>query len=1229
MPTTDQELAQAKDLFVANSAIMHQVVNGDDTTSVAIQGGSIDSIKKLQKNILGDYSGLAAALADVAEIAENVANKATDFTTVDDVHYPTVKAVKGAIDAALVGVLNDRGSYDASGNTFPSAGGSGDAGAVRKGDMWYVAVAGILGGVSYNHGDSIRAMVDNPGQSGGNWDGMESNLGYVPYNATNPAGYTANSTDAVLLARANHTGTQPAATIVESATQVFVTPAEKAAVTHTNRAALDAVSGNNTGDETQTTILNKLGATVVTGANTGDQTLAGLGGEAAANKVTNFSAPSDVQFPTSLAVKTLVDASTVGLLNDRGNFDASVNTFPTVGGSGLAGAVRKGDMWFISVAGTLGGVAYNKGDSIRALADAPAQVAANWDGLESNIGYVPYNATNPSGFTANQTDAYLLDRTHHTGTQPAATIVESGTQVFVAPAEKTAITHTNRAALDLVSGTNTGDETLATLKTKLGVTTLSGANTGDETQTTILTKLGATAVTGSNTGDQTLAGLGGEPTANKATDFTALDNTHFPTTLAVKTAIDARLTGVLNDRGNFDASVNAFPAANGSGNAGAIQKGDFYYISVAGSMGGVAVNIGDSVRALANAPGQTVASWNVLESNIGYVPYNATNPAGYTANSTDAVLLARANHTGTQPAATIVESATQVFVAPAEKTAITHANRAALDLVAGTNTGDETKAGILTKLGATAVTGSNTGDETQATILTKVGATALTGSNTGDETQAGILGKLGIASISGVNTGDQTLASLGAEAVANKATDFTVVNNTKYPTVQAVKAYADSLVAGAVVDCGNWDASGNVFPTTGGTGAAGAIAKGNLFFVSVAGVLGGLAVNIGDSFRALSAAPGQTAAGWDVLESNIGYVPANATTVLLKDGSVAMTGALQTPGLKVVPATLTAPVSVDVTAASITAGSTGAGSAVNITAGDAATASTNQLGGAVVIKSGKGVGSNAGTPAAGRGGPVTITAGDGSPVSAGGLMNINAGNGGATGGSGGAVAISAGGATSGNGGAVSITAGASAAGPGGAVQVTAGGGTAGAGAVTINAGVATSSGISGSVSIAAGVGSSAVSGGSVSIAAGTASGSAVPGKVTVNAPGGMVLTGGQSFTQIDKGSAGAGTTVTFDATASVAYKATVAAAQTWAFVWPATGILSELAIEVVNGGAAAITFPASVQWPLPTTGAPAASFSAYLTAIGRSPASLQASGTDTLIFWTTNGGTTVTGKIGN
>ena len=59
--------------------------------------------------------------------------------------------------------------------------------------------------------------------------------------------------------------------------------------------------------------------------------------------------------------------------------------------------------------------------------------------------------------------------------------------------------------LTAISGTNTGDETLATIKAKLDVTILSGDNSGDETSTTIKTKLGVSTLSGSNTGDQDLS----------------------------------------------------------------------------------------------------------------------------------------------------------------------------------------------------------------------------------------------------------------------------------------------------------------------------------------------------------------------------------------------------------------------------------------------------------------------------------------------------------------------------------------------------------------------------------------------------------------------------------------------------------------------------------------------------------------------------------------------------
>lgn len=87
------------------------------------------------------------------------------------------------------------------------------------------------------------------------------------------------------------------------------------------------------------------------------------------------------------------DTLVIGLLDDRGNYDASVNTFPATGGSGAAGAIKKGDIWTISVVGTLGGVLVAVGDTVRALVDTPAQTAGNWAiGATGNLGVIIHSA---------------------------------------------------------------------------------------------------------------------------------------------------------------------------------------------------------------------------------------------------------------------------------------------------------------------------------------------------------------------------------------------------------------------------------------------------------------------------------------------------------------------------------------------------------------------------------------------------------------------------------------------------------------------------------------------------------------------------------------------------------------------------------------------------------------------------------------------------------------------
>jgi hypothetical protein len=148
------------------------------------------------------------------------------------------------------------------------------------------------------------------------------------------------------------------------------------------------------------------GNTITTG--TGTLTL-GAGSTLATSATNSITLTStgatNVTLPTTgtLATQGYVDGLVVGLLDDRGSYDASVNTFPASGGSGTAGAILKGDLWYISVAGTLGGTAVGIGDSVRALTDTPSQTAGNWSALESNIGYVPANRDAANVFTGVQT----------------------------------------------------------------------------------------------------------------------------------------------------------------------------------------------------------------------------------------------------------------------------------------------------------------------------------------------------------------------------------------------------------------------------------------------------------------------------------------------------------------------------------------------------------------------------------------------------------------------------------------------------------------------------------------------------------------------------------------------------------------------------------------------------------------------------------------------------------
>ncbi len=249
--------------------------------------------------------GVTSAIQTQLTARELLSNKATDFTTINNTLYPTVQAVNNAITTAVTGLLDYRGSYDASTNLYPATGGSGLVGAILKGDFWVCSVGGTLGGTAVTPGDLIIALVDTPGQTSSNWDLIPHDLGsYVTSvtGTTNRITSSGGSTPAIDIS-ASYVGQTSITTLGTIATGTWsglfgaVTGAN---LTHITAANIDAgtaginISGNaatvtgatltkaltvNTGTVTLTgnaantsALTIGAGAVSVSGSNTGDQT---------------------------------------------------------------------------------------------------------------------------------------------------------------------------------------------------------------------------------------------------------------------------------------------------------------------------------------------------------------------------------------------------------------------------------------------------------------------------------------------------------------------------------------------------------------------------------------------------------------------------------------------------------------------------------------------------------------------------------------------------------------------------------------------------------------------------------------------------------------------------------------------------------------------------------------------------------------------------------------------
>lgn len=149
-------------------------------TTAKLNTDAVTTIKILDKNVtfakiqdiptltvIGNLSGSTATPSAISVV--------TDFTSPLNTNIPTTLAVKNYVDTTVASLGNLEGGYDASTATLPVG-----TGGTKKGDYWYVTVAGTPSGVSpavtLAVGDVVIANQDNASTTNSSqWIFLETN----------------------------------------------------------------------------------------------------------------------------------------------------------------------------------------------------------------------------------------------------------------------------------------------------------------------------------------------------------------------------------------------------------------------------------------------------------------------------------------------------------------------------------------------------------------------------------------------------------------------------------------------------------------------------------------------------------------------------------------------------------------------------------------------------------------------------------------------------------------------------------------------------------------------------------------------------------------------------------------------------------------------------------------------------------------------------------------------
>ena len=529
--------------------------------------------------------------------------------------------------------------------------------------------------------------------------------------------------------------------------------------------------------------------------------------------------PSDILFPTQKAVKDYVTANS----SSGGIADGGITTIKLADGAVTDAKLGTGISKSKVGLGNVENISISSWAGTGSITTVGTITSGIWSGTAISLNNGGTGATNAA---AARTNLGLAIGSDVLAYRTFGTAANSSTSDLVAAnasitgATKTKLTYDTKGLVTAGADATTADISPSTDRNyvtdaqKSGVlSNTSGTNTGDETGSTIKTKLGITTLSGSNTGDQTIT-LTGDVTGTGTGSFaTTLINTtvtagSYGTSTAIPTfTVDAKgrltaasTTSIIVDAGTLSGTIttvgkvaNSATTATNTNTANAIvardASGNFTAGTITGTLSGTANNanrlsvpkningipfdgtgdINITVSA-GNLTGTTLAN-NIVTSSLTSV---GTITSGVWSGT--AIALANGGTGATLPAAARTNLGLVIGTdVLAYRTFGTAANSSTTDFVAANaSISGATKTKLtydskgLVTAGADATTADITPstDKNYVTDAQKSGVLSNTsGINTGDETASTIKSKLGITTLSGSNTGDQilpTLVSLGA-----------------------------------------------------------------------------------------------------------------------------------------------------------------------------------------------------------------------------------------------------------------------------------------------------------------------------------------------------------------------------------------------------------------------------------------------------------------------------------